>query len=68
MKAQTLTYEELIDYAKEHYTRGGDGIYECWDRRTYNEYVELFGPITKRGALQMFRLNREIDRDRAGWY
>lgn len=65
--AKALSYKELIDYAKAHYTKGGDGVYECWDERTYNEYVELFGPITKRKALEMFRIDREVTRDRMGW-
>lgn len=68
-KAKALTYEELIEYAKKHYNRGGDGIYECWDKRTFDEYVEQFGPITKRVALEMFKMERDIQRDRAGyWY
>lgn len=66
--AKALSYEELIKYAKEHYTKGGDGIYECWDQRTFDDYVKMFGPITKRIALGMFKLEREIQRDRAGWY
>ena len=54
-KAKGLTYEELMEYAKAHYNKGGDGVYECWDERTYNEYVSEFGPITKRRALAMFK-------------
>lgn len=65
--AKALTYDEFMDYAKKHYCKGGDGYYECWDERTFAEYVELFGGITKRDALQMFRLSYDIDRDRAGW-
>lgn len=65
--AKELTYEELIDYAKQHYCKGGDSVYECWDERTFNEYVQMFGEITKRKALQMFRFNYEMDRERAGW-
>lgn len=62
-KAKVLNYEELIDYALQHYEQGGDGVYECWDERTYNEYVKQFGPITKKKALEMFRLNKAIDDD-----
>jgi hypothetical protein len=29
------------------------------------EYVGLFGPITKRGALVMFRTSYEVDREHA---
>jgi hypothetical protein len=55
-----LTYEELIQFALENYSKGGDGVYECWDRQTFDEYVAEFGPITKKSALKMFKLNLEI--------
>ena len=45
--------------------QGGDSAVECWDRRTYDEYVGLFSPITKRGALAMFRTSYEVDREHA---
>lgn len=61
VKAKVLNYEELIEYAKQHYTTGGDGIYECWDEQVYNEYIKEFGPITKKRALEMFRLNKSIN-------
>lgn len=64
-KAAGLTYNELMELAKQNYNKGGDGVFECWDERTYNEYVELFGAITKRGALAMFRRNYSIDREYA---
>ena len=67
-KARALTYEELMAYALKQYSKGGDAMYECWDERTFSDYVEMFGPITKSRALEMFRLEREIQRDRAGWY
>lgn len=66
--AKALTYEELIEYARKHYNKGGDGIFECWDKKTFDYYVKEFGPITKSRALEMFRLDYEIARDRAGWY
>ena len=66
--AKGLTYEELMEYAKKHYSKGGDATYECWDERIYNEYVEQFGEITKRKALAMFRLDYEIQKDRSGWF
>ena len=56
MKAQPVTYEELIELARKHYNEGGDGIVECWDRDTYDTYVELFGPISKRPAMRLIRL------------
>lgn len=67
-KAKAMTYDEFIEYAKKHYNRGGDSFYECWDERTFNENVEMFGPITKRKALGMFREMYDIQKDRAGWY
>ena len=66
--AKAMTYNEFMDYAKKHYNKGGDGYFECWDVRTFNEYVELFGEITKRTALGMFRTSYEIEKDEAGWY
>ena len=49
-----MTYEELMEFALAHYEEGGDGVYECWDRRTYNEYVTELGAITEEKALKMF--------------
>jgi len=66
--AKALTYKELIEYALKHYNKGGDTTYECLDEKAFDEYVKLFGPITKRKALEMFKLDYEIQRDRAGWY
>ena len=65
--AKALTYEELMDYAKANYTRGGDMTYECWDEKTFDEFVREFGPITKRVALKLFRWDYEYERERAGW-
>lgn len=67
-RAKALTYEEFIEYARKHYDRGGDAYFECWDRRTFDEYVRLFGPVTKRKALEMFRFDRAMEKERAGWY
>ena len=66
--AKALTYEELMDYALAHYSRGGDATYECWGRKEFDEYVKEWGPITKRKALEIFRLDYEIQKDREGWY
>lgn len=63
MAAKALSYVELIEYAKKHYTKGGDGVYECWDERTFNDYVKMFGPITKSKALNMFRMEYEHERE-----
>lgn len=68
MRAKALTYEEFMDYAKQHYYKGGDDFYECWEKTEFNYYVENFGEITKRRALDMFRTAYSIQKDRAGWY
>ena len=68
MKTKGLTYTEVIEYAKQHYNRGGDSFYECWDEAQFNYYVQNFGEITKRKALSMFRLEYDIQRDRCGYW
>lgn len=65
--AKAMTYEEFIEYAKKHYNKGGDGYVECWDRKTYDEYVEMFGPITRTKARAMFKTSYEVERDMAGY-
>ena len=59
-----MTYEELMTLALKHYNEGGDGVYECWDRQTFNEYVAEFGEITKKDALGMFRTWSGVCADR----
>lgn len=59
-----MTYEELMAFALKHYNEGGDGLYECWDRHTFDEYVHEFGPITERDALKMFGVWDAICKDR----
>jgi len=63
-----LNYKEFMDLSLKHYTTGGDGYYECWDERQFNEYVAEFGPITKRKALEMYKQSQSIEMDMAGWY
>ena len=55
-----MSYEELMAFALKHYNEGGDGVYECWDKRTFDEYVAEFGPITKSKALKMFKEHDSI--------
>ena len=62
-KAKALSYEEFMEYAKAHYYKGGDGYVECWEKYQFDEYVKMFGPITKRAALKMFRLDYEIEKE-----
>lgn len=59
--ARGLTFEEFINYAEEHYSKGGDVYVECWDEKTFNMYVKDFGEITKRNALSMFKLQRDTE-------
>lgn len=60
-KGKALTYEEFIALAKENYTKGGDDAVECWERYQFDEYVKMFGAVTKTKALRMFRQWRELD-------
>lgn len=62
-----MTYGELIALAFAYYNEGGDGVYECWDRQTFEEYVAEHGPITKESALKMFGVWESVCRDRAGY-
>ena len=55
---KALTYQELMELAKQHYNEGGDATYECCDERWFNDYVEQFGPMTKKKALNMFRIDK----------
>ena len=66
--AKVLSYAELIEYARKHYANGGDGVFECWDERMFDDYVKEFGAITKSKALKIFRLYKAVDDDMSGWY
>lgn len=48
-----MSFEAFIALAKKHYSEGGDGIVECWDINTYNQYVKEYGPITKKVAYSI---------------
>jgi hypothetical protein len=61
-----LTWKEFYQLALQNYEQGGDGIVECWDEDTFNEYVAEFGPITRKVAMNMFKTADEIYRDIAG--
>lgn len=62
-----LTWKELYKLALRNYENGGDGIVECWDESTFNEYVAEFGPITEKAAMDMFRTAQEIWEDTRGY-
>ena len=64
---KALTYQEFMSLSKQYYTKGGDGYYECWDEQTFNEYVKMFGCITKNKALRMFKAAHAVYQDRMGY-
>lgn len=63
MASKVLSYEELMEYAKKYYNKGGDSIYECWGRSEYDYYVSNFGPMTKEAAREMFRVNYSREKE-----
>ena len=65
MKA--LTWKEFYKLALHNYENGGDGIVECWDEKTFNEYVTEFGPITEKVAHNMFETAVDIWNDMRGY-
>lgn len=67
-RAKAMTYTEFIEYAQKYYDKGGDSFVECWEDYQFDEYVKLFGPITKSKALAMFRLEHLIQKEMAGWF
>ena len=62
-----ITYEELMALALEHYNEGGDCTYECCDERWFNDYVSMFGPMTKEYALNMFRIDKARETERVAF-
>lgn len=64
---KVLTYDEFMKLSLEYYTRGGDGYYECWDKRQFYEYQAQHGAITKSKALEMYKLSQSIEAD-MGWF
>lgn len=61
---KALSYKEFMEYSLQHYNKGGDGYYECWDKQEFDNYVKQFGEITKSKALRMYRTSDSITRDR----
>ncbi len=62
-----LTWKEFYKLALKNYENGGDGIVECWDENTFNEYVAEFGPITEKVACDMFETAVDIWNDMQGY-
>lgn len=68
MKTKGMGYDEFIDYAQKHYNKGGDAYVECWDRKQFDYFVKNFGEITKRRALQMFKLEFALQKERESFF
>lgn len=51
-----LNYEELQKLAMKNYTKGGDVVVECWDKRAFDDYCAEVGPMTESDALHLFRM------------
>ena len=64
---KALTWKEFYKLALRNYENGGDGIVECWDENTFNEYVNEFGPITEKVALDMFDTAEQVWTDMQGY-
>lgn len=62
-----LNWKEFYKLALRNYENGGDGIVECWDENTFNEYVNEFGPITEEVALDMFDTAEQVWTDMRGY-
>ena len=65
MKSRPISYEEFQKLGKKYYNRGGDVIVECWDEQAYNEYCEMFGQMTERGALNLIGMYDEDEKEEA---
>lgn len=59
MAQRYLTYQELMDLAKEHYEEGGHATFECIDEKMFNENEE-YHTLTKEKALEMFKFDEMI--------
>lgn len=62
-----LTWKEFYKLALRNYETGGDGIVECWDENTFNEYVAKYGPITEKIAHGMFHTAVDVYNDMCGY-
>lgn len=61
--AKALNYQEFMDYARAHYTKGGDVYCETMEDYEFYDFVDKFGPITKRAALKMFKFQRDVAKE-----
>lgn len=59
MENKALSYREFIELAQQNYTKGGSTFVECWEEYQFNDYVQLFGAITKQDAIKLFEVERQ---------
>lgn len=50
-----LTYQEFMELAKQNYSKGGMVFFECWEEYQFDDYCKMFGEITEKRAIQMFK-------------
>ena len=50
--------------ARENYAKGGDVVVECWEKYQFEDYVKLFGSVTRARAFQMLRRWRSEEKER----
>jgi hypothetical protein len=58
-----ITLDEAIAIAQKYYNKGGSGIVECWDEKSW-EYLNEEIPMTKGALMEMIRLYQQ---DEAGY-
>ena len=56
-----LTKEEIKELALDNYEKGGDSVYECWDDRDIQEFIDTDG--TKKGLMDIFKKYYSVFRD-----
>ena len=61
LKETALSFDEFLGLAKKHYRDGGADVLECWDQQSFDIYVEMFGPMTMKKALGIFRSYKAED-------
>lgn len=64
---RVLTYKEAQRLAMAYYNQGGDGFYECWDEKEFNDFLEIEGGQMTVGRMKsLFNIYDEVDRDMRG--
>lgn len=55
--------KRLKELAMKNYQNGGDFVVECWDRRTFVEFIEEHGADSERKLLILIGVLAERNRD-----